>query len=88
MAIIAGRCAECTPPYAITPDTSTIAFVSAEKTLRLHDTWTGLYSELPCGSMGASSRLAISPDGAWVAVAREDSEINEGVVDLWSASSS
>jgi WD40 repeat protein len=36
--------------------------------------------------MGASSRLAISPDGVWVAVAREDSEINEGVVDLWSTS--
>lgn len=88
MTITAGRCAECTPPYAITPDTGTIAFVSAEKMLRLHDTWTGLYSELPCGSMGASSRLAISPDGAWVAAAREDSEINEGVVDLWSASSS
>lgn len=87
IAIIAGLCAECTPPYAITPDTNTIAFVSAETRLRLHDTLTGLYSELPCGSMGASSRLAISPDGSWAAVAREDSEINEGVVDLWSASS-
>jgi WD40 repeat protein len=34
--------------------------------------------------MGASSRLAISPDARWAAVAREDSEINEGVIDLWS----
>jgi WD40 repeat protein len=36
--------------------------------------------------MGASSRLAISPDAQWVAVAREDSENNDGVIDLWSAS--
>ncbi len=86
-AIIAGLCAECASPYAITPDTRSIAFASAGKSLRLHDTLAGTYSELPCGSMGASSRLAISPDGAWVAVAREDSEINEGVVDLWSANS-
>lgn len=87
-AIIAGRCSACTPPYAITPDTNTVAFVHAEKTLHLHDTQTGLYTELPCGSMGASSRVALSPDGAWVAIAREDSEINEGVVDLWSVHSS
>lgn len=84
-AIIAGRCTECAPPYGITPDTNMIAFVCAEKTLRLQDTQTGLYGTLSCGSMGASSRVALSADGAWVAVAREDSEINEGVVDLWSA---
>jgi WD40 repeat protein len=34
--------------------------------------------------MGGNSRLAISPDGEWLAVAREDSEVNEGVIDLWS----
>lgn len=84
-AITAGLCARCTPPYAITADTRTIAFVYADKTLRLHDTLAGTYSELASGSMGASSRLTISPDGEWVAVAREDSEINEGVIDLWSA---
>ena len=33
--------------------------------------------------MGGSARLAISPDAQWLAVAREDSEVNEGVVDLW-----
>lgn len=87
MAITAGRCADCAPPYALTPDIRTVAFVSAENTLRLHDTLTGTYSELPCGRMGASSRLAISTDGSWAAIAREDSEVNEGVVDLWSASS-
>ncbi len=84
-AITGGLCARCTPPYAITADTRTIAFVHADKTLRLHDTLTGTYSELASGPMGASSRLAISPDGEWVAVAREDSEISEGVIDLWSA---
>jgi curved DNA-binding protein CbpA len=86
MAITAGLCAKCTPPYAFTADARAIAFVHAEKTIRLHDTLAGTYSELASGPMGASSRLAISPDGVWVAVAREDSEINEGVVDLWSTS--
>ncbi len=52
--------------------------------IRLHDTVTGTYSELNSGSMGASSRLAISPDAQWIAIAREDSEVNEGVIDLWS----
>lgn len=85
MAILAGPCAQCTPPYAVTPDLSSLAFVYADKTIRLHDTLNGTYSELACGSMGASSRLAIAPDGDWLAVAREDSEINEGVIDLWSA---
>ncbi len=83
--ITAGLCAECTPPYAVTPDTRTLVFVHADTMLRLHDTLACTYSELASGSMGASSRLAISPDGAWVAVAREDSEMNEGVVDLWLA---
>jgi hypothetical protein len=86
VAITAGLCAECAPPYAITADTRMLAFVHADKLIRLHDTLTGTYSQLASGSMGASSRLAISPDGAWVAAAREDSEINEGVIDLWSAS--
>src|SRR6185437_5842664 len=83
-AINAGLCARCAPPYALTADTRTIAFVYAEKCIHLHDTLAGTYSELASGSMGASSRLAISSDGAWVAVAREDSEINEGVIELWS----
>ncbi|HEX7737709.1 MAG TPA: DnaJ domain-containing protein [Ktedonobacteraceae bacterium] len=85
VAILAGLCAHCTPPYAITPDLNYVAFVYSDKLLRLHDTLNGTYSELVSGSMGASSRLAISPDGDWLAVAREDSEINEGVIDLWSA---
>jgi curved DNA-binding protein CbpA len=85
--LIAGLCADCAPPYAITPDTRTLAFVNAETTVRLHDTITGTFSELPSGTLGASSRLAVSPDAQWVAVAREDSEINEGVIDLWSVES-
>ncbi len=83
--LLGGLCADCTPPYAITPDTRTLAFVYAGKTIRLHDTVSGIYSELNSGTMGASARIAVSPDGQWVAVAREDSEVNEGVIDLWSA---
>jgi WD40 repeat protein len=33
--------------------------------------------------MGSSAKLALSPDAKWLAIAREDSEINEGVIDLW-----
>jgi hypothetical protein len=83
--LLAGLCAECAPPYAVTPDTRTLAFVYAGKKIRLHDTVSGTYSELNSGSMGASSRIAISHDAQWAAVAREDSEVNEGVIDLWSA---
>lgn len=82
--LLAGLCADCAPPYAFTPDTRTLAFVYAGKMIRFYDTVTGTYSEVNSGSMGASSRLAISPDAQWVAVAREDSEVNEGVIDLWS----
>lgn len=84
VAILAGFCATCAPPYALTPDLGNLVFVHANSTLRLHDTLNGTYSELASGSMGASSRLALAPDGQWLAVAREDSEVNEGVVDLWS----
>jgi WD40 repeat protein len=82
--LLAGLCADCAPPYAFTPDTRTLAFVYAGKMIRFYDTVTGTYSEVNSGSMGASSRLAISPDAQLVAVAREDSEVNEGVIDLWS----
>ncbi len=82
--LLAGLCADCTPPYAATPDIRALAFVDSGKMIRLHDTVTGTYSELNSGSMGASSRLAISPDAQWIAIAREDSEVNEGVIDLWS----
>jgi WD40 repeat protein len=84
ISLTAGLCADCAPPYAVTPDATMLAFVYTGKMVRLHDTLRGTYSELDSGSMGASSRLAISPDAQWVALAREDSEANEGVVDLWS----
>src|SRR5712692_3668462 len=82
--LLAGLCADCAPPYAFTPDTRTLAFVYAGNLIRFYDTVTGTYSEVSSGSMGASSKLAISPDAQWVAAAREDSEVNEGVIDLWS----
>jgi hypothetical protein len=84
ISLTAGLCADCTPPYAVTPDAITLAFVYTGKMVRIYDVAGGTYSELDSGFMGASSRLAISPDAQWIAVAREDSEVNEGVVDLWS----
>ncbi|MBV9713686.1 MAG: J domain-containing protein, partial [Ktedonobacteraceae bacterium] len=70
--IVVGRCAECGPPYALTPDGKMVAFVQEGRKLRLCDTVEGTYSELLSGVMGGSSRLALSPDGEWVAIARED----------------
>lgn len=84
--IVVGRCEECSPPYVATPDGKVVAFVQEGRKLRLCDTIEGTYSELMSGVMGGSSRLALSPDGEWVAIAREDSEVNEGVIDLWSVS--
>jgi DnaJ domain len=84
--IVVGACAECSPPYAVTPDGRKVAFVQGGRKLRLCDTVEGTYSELLSGVMGSSSRLALSADGEWVAIAREDSEVNEGVIDLWSVS--
>ncbi len=82
--IVVGRCADCSPPYATTSDGKMVAFVYQGRKLRLCDTVEGTYSELTSGTMGSSSKLALSPDGQWAAVAREDSEVNEGVIDLWS----
>lgn len=82
--VLVGRCADCTPPYAATPDAGMLAFVHTGHKLRVCDTKNGTYSELLSGTMGSSSKLALSPDAQFAAVAREDSEVNEGVVDLWS----
>lgn len=81
--VVIGLCVEYAPPYAVTPDATTIALVYGGHKVRLYDTVTGLYSELPGGTMGGSAKLALSPDAKWLAIAREDSEINEGVIDLW-----
>ena len=83
--VLAGYCNDCAPPFAITPEVDSAAFVYAGSKVRLYDTQAGTYSELPSGTMGASSKLAISPGARFVAVAREDSEVNEGVIDLWAA---
>ncbi|GCE05475.1 J domain-containing protein [Dictyobacter aurantiacus] len=82
--LLMGRCEDCTPPYVATPDAAWVAFVYQGAKVRLCDTINGTYSEFACGTMGSSARLAISPNAQWLAVAREDSEINEGVIDLWS----
>jgi WD40 repeat protein len=85
-ALEVGSCSACTPPYAVTPTANIVTFVASGKKLRVCDTTSGTYSEVLSGTMGSSSKLALSPDAQWLAVAREDSEINEGVVDLWSVS--
>ena len=84
LSVLLGSCADCTPPYAATKDTSMVAFVYSGDKIRLCDTRSGVYNEISSGTMGGSSRMAISADGQWLAVAREDSEDNEGVIDLWS----
>ncbi|GCE47417.1 DnaJ-like protein [Thermosporothrix hazakensis] len=80
-----GDCAACAPPYAVTPDARMVAFGFAGNQLRICDSTNGTFSDLPSGTMGSSARLAFSSDGQWIAIAREDSEINEGVIDLWHA---
>ena len=82
--VVIGRCIEYTPPYAVTPNATTLALIYSGRKVRLYDTLSGMYSEVPGGTMGGSAKLALSPDAQWLAVAREDSEVNEGVVDLWS----
>lgn len=83
-ALEVGSCADCTPPYATTPDAGVVAFAYTGQKLRICDISAGTYSELLSGTMGSSSKLALSPDAQWAAIAREDSEINEGVIDIWS----
>jgi WD40 repeat protein len=79
-----GRCEDGTPPYEVSPDAKTIVYVSMHNKLLICDTVTGTYTEFASGTMGSSAKMAISPDQQWLAVAREDSEVNEGVIDLWS----
>ncbi|GAC1307404.1 MAG: hypothetical protein NVSMB27_45450 [Ktedonobacteraceae bacterium] len=84
--VVIGDCADYTPPYAVTPSADILAVVYSRHKIRLYDTMLGTFIELPSGTMGGSAKLAISPDAQWLAVAREDSEVNEGVIDLWSIS--
>jgi WD40 repeat protein len=86
LSVIIGRCADYNPPYVATPDVGTLGLVYTGQKIRLYDTMRGTYNELASGTMGGSAKVAISPGAQWLAVAREDSEINEGVIDLWSIS--
>ncbi|GHO44764.1 DnaJ domain-containing protein [Ktedonospora formicarum] len=79
-----GNCEECAPPYIASFDARLAIFTYQGNKLRICDIASGTYSELPTGAMGSSARLAISPDCQLLAVAREDSEISEGVIDIWS----
>ncbi|GCE27112.1 hypothetical protein KDA_25960 [Dictyobacter alpinus] len=82
--ILMGRCEDCAGPYVATLDVSLLAFVYNRDKIRICDTQNGTYSEFASGTMGSSARMAISATAQWLAVAREDSEVNEGVIDLWS----
>lgn len=84
ISVAIGRCTDYTPPYAVTINSDTLALVYNGHKVRLYDTAHGTFIELPCGTMGGSAKMALSPNAEWLAVAREDSEVNEGVIDLWS----
>lgn len=84
--VLAGTCSDCAPPYAVTPDLQAVAFASRPERnqVRVQDLRAATYYDLAVGPLGGTSRLALSDDASWLAVAREDSELNEGVVELWS----
>ncbi|MBX5459065.1 MAG: DnaJ domain-containing protein [Thermogemmatispora sp.] len=84
--VLAGTCSDCAPPYAVTPDLQIVAFAARQERnrVRVQDLRAATYYDLAVGPLGGTSRLALSDDASWLAVAREDSEINEGVVELWS----
>jgi curved DNA-binding protein CbpA len=84
--VLAGACSDCAPPYAVTPDLQTVVFAARQERnrVRVQDLRAATYYDLAVGPLGGTSRLALSDDASWLAVAREDSEINEGVVELWS----
>ena len=84
--VVIGDCADYTPPYGVTPNAGMLAVVYSRHKIRLYDTMSGTFIELASGTIGGSAKLAISPNAQWLAVAREDSEVNEGVIDLWSVS--
>ena len=82
--LVLGKCADYAAPYAVTPDATMLALVSMAEKIRVYDLASQTFSEVASGAMGGSAKLALAPDARWLAVAREDSEITEGVVDLWS----
>ncbi len=82
--VVLGHCADYTPPYTTTTDARMLALVSGGSKVRVYDLVSQTFSAMASGAMGGSAKMAIAPDTRWLAVAREDSEVNEGVVDLWS----
>lgn len=82
--VVLGHCSDYSPPYAATRDARMLALVFEGNKVRVFDLISRAFSEVASGSMGGSAKMALSPDARWLAVAREDSEVNEGVIDLWS----
>src|SRR6266700_3489554 len=61
-ALDVGLCSDCAPPYAVNPDGHIVFFVHNSHKLRVCDTITNTYSEVPVGTVGSSARLALSSD--------------------------
>jgi WD40 repeat protein len=64
-------------PLATTPDLSRVALVLGEGALRLLSLREGRHSTLVVGELPEDPRLALSADGAWLALGRDDQ------LDLW-----
>lgn len=82
--LVLGKCADYAAPYTVSPDAHMLALVCLAEKVRVYDLASQTFSEVASGMMGGSAKLALAPGIQWLAVAREDSEITEGVVDLWS----
>lgn len=82
--LVLGNCADYAAPYAVTPDARTLAVACMAEKVRAYDIANQIFSEVASGALGGNAKLALAPDALRLAVAREDSEITEGVVDLWS----
>ncbi|HEX6122469.1 MAG TPA: DnaJ domain-containing protein [Ktedonobacterales bacterium] len=64
-------------PLAATPDLARVALVLGEGALRLLSPREGRHSTLLVGELPEDPRLALSADGAWLALGRDDQ------LDLW-----
>ena len=82
--LVLGSCADYTAPYTVTPDARMLALTCMMEKVRIYDIAGQTFSEVASGALGGSAKLALASDALRLAVAREDSEITEGVVDLWS----
>ncbi len=67
-------------PIAVSAIAAVVAVHFEERTMRLYDVRNGKHLDIPTGRLAPESRLALSPDGALLAVASPD----QRGVELWS----